>query len=69
MEDFILCKADDGSVMEVDIHDDSTVCLETLRSLFGPKVSALTYTNTSTGRSRDCVVKVSDEKLVEPKDG
>ena len=67
MEDFILCKADDGSVIEVDIDDDGTVSLETLRSLFGPNVSALTYTNPLTGRDR--VVKVSDEKLIEPKDG
>ena len=67
MEDLILCKGDDGSVTEVDIDDDGTVSLETLQSSIGPNESALTYLNPLTGRDR--VVKVSDEKLVEPKDG
>ena len=65
MEDFILCKAENGAIIEVDIDDDGTVGLETLKSLFGDKASALTYTNPSTGRER--VVRVLEEKLVEPK--
>ena len=42
MEDFILCKAENGAIIEVDIDDDGTVGLETLKSLFGDKASALT---------------------------
>ena len=67
MENFILCKANDGSILEVDVEDDGTVGLETLKSVFGDKAAGLIYTNTSTGRDR--LVRVSDKNLLEPKDG
>jgi hypothetical protein len=61
---FIECKGGDGEIIEVDIEENRTVGLETLKSLFGTEVSALTYTNPSSGRER--VVRVSDSKLLEP---
>lgn len=67
MKDFILCKSDDGSAFEVDIDNNGTIRLEMLRSLFGAKFYALTYTIPSTERDR--IARVSDEKLVEPKGG
>lgn len=67
MEDFILCKSKDGSVLEIDVEDDGTVGLETLKSVFGEKATGLTYTNPSTGRER--LVRVSDKQMLEPKDG
>lgn len=67
MEDFILCKSKDGNVLEIDVEDDETVGLETLKSVFGEKATGLTYTNPSTGRER--LVRVSDKKMLEPKDG
>ena len=54
-------------IVEVDIEEDRTISLETLKSLFGPEVSAFTYTNPLSGRER--VVRVADSKLLEPKDG
>ena len=53
MEDFILCKSSDGAVLEVNVDDDGTVGLETLKSLFGEKVAGLTYPNPLTGRERE----------------
>ena len=53
--------------MEVDVEDDRTVGLETLKSVFGDKAAGLIYTNTSIGRDR--LVRVSDKNLLEPKDG
>jgi hypothetical protein len=67
MDDFILCKSKDGSVLEVDVEDDGTVGLETLRSVFGEKATGLTYTNPSTGRER--LVRVLDKQMLEPKGG
>ena len=67
MAGFIECKGVNGEFIEVDIEEDRTVSLETLKSLFGPEVSALTYTNPLSGRER--VVRVADSKLLEPKDG
>ena len=42
MADFIQCKLKNGDILEVDIDEDRTVSLETLKSLYGPDVSALT---------------------------
>ena len=67
MAGFIECKGENGEIIEVDIEENRTVSLETLRSLFGAEVSALTYTNPMSGRER--VVRVADNKLLEPKDG
>ena len=67
MAGFIECKGENGEIIEVDIEENRTVRLETLRSLFGAEVSALTYTNPMSGRER--VVRVADNKLLEPKDG
>lgn len=67
MAGFIECKGGNGEIIEVDIEENRTVGLETLKSLFGPEVSALTYTNPSSGRER--VVRVSENKLLEPVDG
>ena len=67
MEDFILCRSKDGTVLEIDIEDDGTIGLETLNSVFGETATGLTYTNPSTGRER--LVRVSDKKMLEPKDG
>ena len=44
MEDYILCKSKDGTALEVDIEDDGTVGLETLKSVFGEKAVGLTLT-------------------------
>ena len=62
-----LCKSKDGSVLEIDVEDDGTVGLETLKSVFGEKATGLTYANPSTGRER--LVRVLDKKMLEPKDG
>ena len=67
MAGFIECKGGNGEIIEVDIEENRTVSLETLKSLFGVEVSALIYTNPTSGRER--VVRVSDNKLLEPKDG
>ena len=40
MEDFILCKSKDESMLETDVEDDRTVRLETLKS--GDKAIGLT---------------------------
>ena len=44
MENYILCKSKDGTALEVDIKDDGTVGLETLKSVFGEKAVGLTLT-------------------------
>ena len=67
MEGFILCKLASGNLMEVDIDEDGSVSLGTLKSQFGPQVATLTYTNELTGRER--LVRVSGNSLLEPKDG
>ena len=53
--------------MEVDIDEDGSVSLDTLKSQFGPQVATLTYMNEVTGRGR--LVRVSGNSLLEPKDG
>ena len=53
--------------MEVDIDEDGSVSLDTLKSQFGPQVATLTYMNEVTGRER--LVRVSGNSLLEPKDG
>lgn len=67
MEDFILCKSALGNLVEIDIEDDGTVSLDTLKNQFGPRVATLTYINESTGRER--LVRVSGNNLCPPKDG
>ena len=67
MEEFILCKLAGGNVMEVDVDEDGSVCLDTLKSQFGHQVATLTYTNEVTGRER--LVRISGNSLLEPKDG
>ena len=67
MEGFILCKLASGNLMEVDIDEDGSVSLDTLKSQFGPQVATLTYMNELTGRER--LVRVSGNSLLEPKDG
>ena len=67
MEDFILCRSALGNVVEIDIEDDGTVSLDTLKHQFGPRVATLTYVNESTGRER--LVRVSGNNLCPPKDG
>lgn len=66
MEGFILCKLAGGNVMEVDVDEDGSVCLDTLKSLFSPNAATLTYMNKVTGRER--VVQVDGNSLLEPKD-
>ena len=58
MEDFILCKSKDESVLEIDVENDGTVGLETLKSVFGEKATGLTYINPSTGRDL-CECRIS----------
>ena len=53
--------------MEVDVDEDGSVCLDTLKSQFGPQAATLTYMNELTGRKR--LVRVSGNSLLEPKDG
>ena len=67
MEGFIICKLTDGNMMEVDVDEDGSVCLDTLKSLFGSNAATLTYVNEVTGRER--VVRVNGNSLLEPKDG
>ena len=67
MEDYIAVRSADGNVAEVDINEDGSVSLESLRSEFGPSVTALKYTNTTTGRYR--IVRASSGHFSPPRDG
>ena len=67
MEGFIICELADDNVMEVDVDEDGSVCLDTLKCLFGSNAVTLTYVNEVTGRER--VVQVNGNSLLEPKHG
>lgn len=55
--------------MEVDIDEDGSVSLDTLKSQFGPQVATLTYMNMHEVTGRERLVQVSGNSLLKPKDG
>ena len=62
-----MCRSTLGNEVEIDVEDDGTISLDTLKTQFGPQVATLTYINESTGRER--LVRVSGNSLCPPKDG
>ena len=67
-EEYVLIKAgNDGVTIKVEIDEDGSVSISTLSSVFGEKVSGLTYINEATGNQR--AVKCLGNKLFPPKSG
>lgn len=56
-----------GDLAEVEVDEDGSVSIETLRCHFGPTVDALKYINPTTGLVR--LLRVKDGKFLPPKGG
>ena len=66
MDDFILV-SDGKQTYEVELEEDESVTLDSLRSFFGEGAMGLGYNNTTTGRIR--ILRVDKEAIVRPKAG
>lgn len=67
MEDHYVLVSDGKNTYEIELEDDESVTLRSLRSFFGPGAIGLGYNNSTTGRFR--ILRLENEAIVRPRGG